>query len=179
MVLRSSHYTAVILACTVTFALAGCSEPARKPAASTAPARGAAVGDSVAVGEGLSAMLVSVDASAPPQGWTPGEKETSATWLEFVVLNTGEASATLPSRPLRPSITDANGVRVEVAAITAGLKNGGGGWGPAAAHRGAPYLNPGGSMVVHCGVATLQGVERPITIRYSPTRDGTATFVVW
>ena len=94
------------------------------------------------------------------------------------MVNTSEASASLPSRPVKPTMTDGNGEVLGVAAITAGLKNGGGGWGLASSVRGKPYLNPGGSMMALCRVAGLQGAVRPITIRYQPTHGETVTFVV-
>lgn len=102
-------------------------------------------------------------------------------WLRFDVVNSSDASLTLPNRLRRPLIVAADGVPVDVNASSARITNGGGGWGPSAAQLGPPYLNPGGVMHIAFGVAADRAsgkAKRPLAITYAPTSELQGKFVV-
>lgn len=101
-------------------------------------------------------------------------------WFVFDVTNSTDSSLTLPSRPVRPEVTGRDGLPLPVGMISASLRDGGGGWGPAAGKLGRPYLNPGGVMRLVVGVknASESQVGRPLYVTISPLREKQVKFTL-
>jgi hypothetical protein len=139
---------------------------------------GAGVGDSRPLADGVSIKLVSVE-STVPQG-VNFDTVPDELWFVFDVTNSTDSSLTLPSRPVRPEVTGRDGFPLPVGMISARLRDGGGGWGPAAGKLGAPYLNPGGVMRVVVGVksASESQVGRPLHVTISPLREKQVRFTL-
>jgi len=171
----------VALMLVVIFPMTGCN-----PSLTTtsAPRSGAVslseadVGDTLPLGAGVAVTLVSAESSVPPgvsADPMPGEM-----WLVLEVANSTDETITVPSRPYRPMVLDPNGARLRVRMLSASLRGGGGGWGPAAGSLGEPYLSPGGVMRVAVAVedASPEKAGRPLTVRYAPFLRHGAEFVV-
>lgn len=137
----------------------------------------ASVGGTVDIDNGLQVKLVSVNETVPPNA-TESSPAPSPHWIQFEVTYTGDSAASLPSRPLQPTLIDGSGQLLDVQGSSVRLVNGGGSWGPAAAKLGGPYLNPGGSMVAWFEVPALDGAGNPIVIEYAPTRGKVARYRV-
>jgi hypothetical protein len=165
------------LVCLMSWSLVGCGDDAPAPSVSSGVAvGGAGIGEAFEIGDGLSVTMASSDTTAPDS--LESSPQPSPHWMLFEVTNSSDSSATFPSRPLHPSVVDVNGESLDVPGIRVELIDGGGGWGPAAAHRGQPYLNPGGLMRVWCELPELPEAKRPLTVRYAPTRGQSAVFII-
>jgi len=137
------------------------------------------VGDTLPLGAGVAVTLVSAESTVPlgvSVDPVPGEM-----WLVLEVANSTDETITVPSRPYRPMVLDPNGARLKVRRLSASLRGGGGGWGPATGSLGEPYLSPGGVMRVAVAVedASPDRAGRPLTVRYAPFLRHGAEFVVW
>ena len=138
--------------------------------------QGVGTGVRVELDSDLSVTMLAVDttiAASVDESPTPGPH-----WVVFEVLNSGDARVTLHARPVPPAVTDAAGNALEVVASRAQLSSGGGGWGPAAAHLGEPYLDSGGRMLTSFQILDLPSAAHPVTLEYAPNGDSTAVFVI-
>jgi hypothetical protein len=169
----------LLVALGVALCAAGCSQAVQLPVVQTeATASDAATaGDTVDIDGGLRVKLVSVDETVPPDT-TESSPTPGPHWIQFEVINSGESSATLPSRAISPEVTDTAGQSLDVGGSSVRLVDGGGGWGPASSKLGEPYLNPGGSMIAWFEVPTLADAARPLVIEYAPTRGTVARYQI-
>lgn len=122
--------------------------------------------------------FLGVSDSAPEGHGSSAER---LVWLRFDVVNSSEASLSLPSRPSAPQVVAADGARVDVLAKSVRLTNGGGGWGASSGQLGDPYLDPGGAMHAAFGIPHAQVARKarwPLTTTYAPTGQLRARFVI-
>ena len=152
--------------CIASWSLIGCDRAVTSGSSSATPsAETAGIGVPVDIGSGLSVTVV--DTGSVPPGGLDSSSSPSPNWIYIEVKNSGDSSATLPSRPRRPTVVDANGSQLSVPGISTSLVNGGGGLGLAAGRLGQPYLNPGGVMRVWCQVPDWSKAKGPITVTYA------------